>query len=358
MRMAGMQPPSTRPCAVCAQPFTSQGFAKNQWKKGAAAKCLACAKASAEENGETTRPELEAARPELKAATNTLRLEPRGLLGEVRALVTPSAGIRSPPAGKRTSLEKHHSTFMGHGQAWLLELDTYVKAVSGDRRALALLEQMATSTSKGPGGRGEACFAKYLCGKVFKCSQATNILKIRTDNEKVTRYWTAAAKTGLSYALCGLGNMAREGALPGQAGEDFSLARALWVHAWTECDLPEAAYNLGVFAGFGYGGPQDYGMALVWYRECIACDLGGRGRAGDAPVGARHGSLQQLLEVGPNNDSQATFPATAAKNARVVGKKMLERGDTEDERAMLRDLFIAATAIDDNPVEYKGVPRT
>ena len=136
--------------------------------------------------------------------------------------------------------------------------------------------------------------------------------------------------------------MARENELPGQVGADFALAQGLWARAWTECDLPEAAYNLGVCVGFGYGGPQDYALALVWYRECRDCDLDGKGRAGDAPVGAPHGSLALLLATGPDNEGQATFAAPAAKNTLIVGQKMLARGDTEGVWDHLKDLKHAA----------------
>ncbi|KAJ1464019.1 hypothetical protein T484DRAFT_1758409, partial [Baffinella frigidus] len=162
--MAALEPPSTRPCAVCEHAFTSEGFAKSQWKKGATAKCLACAKACSEADnaGTATRPEPKAALPEPKAASpGPVR---GGLLGEVQALV-PAMFLRSPPpGGKRTSLEKHHSTFMGHGEAWIIMLETYAQAAIGNKKAFVALEKMATSTSKGPGGRGEACFTKYLCG--------------------------------------------------------------------------------------------------------------------------------------------------------------------------------------------------
>ena len=194
--MAALEPPSTRPCAVCAQAFTSEGFSKSQWKKGDTAKCLACAQASceAENAGTAPQPEPKAALPEPKMASAG---PARGvLLGEVQALV-PAMFLRSPPpGGKRTSLEKHHGTFMSHGVAWLVMIDTYMQAVSGNSKALATLEKMATSTSKGPGGRGEACFTKYLCGLVFLWPEAMGKLRLRTDKEKGTRYWIAAAKTG------------------------------------------------------------------------------------------------------------------------------------------------------------------
>ncbi|KAJ1483894.1 hypothetical protein T484DRAFT_1949069 [Baffinella frigidus] len=266
-----------------------------------------------------------------------------GLLGEVQALVPPTeGGSRSPPCGKRTSLEKHHSSFMGHGQAWLLAHNAYALAASGDGQQLATLEQMATSTSKGPGGRGEACFAKYLCGKFCRSPQHTAKHGRRVDLKKTTRYWIEAAKTGFSYALCGLGNMARDGELPGLVGADFALAQGLWARAFAECDLPEAAYNLGVCTGHGYGGPQDYALALVWYRECRDCDLDGRGRAGDEPVGGRHGLLTPLLKFGPANDCQTTYAPPAAKNALFVGVKMLERGETEIVWDVHRDANHAA----------------
>ena len=132
--------------------------------------------------------------------------------------------------------------------------------------------------------------------------------------------------------------MARVGELPGQKGEDFALAQALWARAWAECDLPEAAYNLGVCAGKGYGGPQDCSLALEWYRECRDSDLDGRGRAGDAP-GGRHGSLEMLVEVGPG-DSQTTFAAPAARNILVVGQMLVAQGECGAGMEMLRNLRI------------------
>ena len=40
---------------------------------------------------------------------------------------------------------------MGHGIAWLAMAETYSQAKGGNCKALADLEQMATSTSTGPG---------------------------------------------------------------------------------------------------------------------------------------------------------------------------------------------------------------
>ncbi|KAJ1485439.1 hypothetical protein T484DRAFT_1793502 [Baffinella frigidus] len=133
--------------------------------------------------------------------------------------------------------------------------------------------------------------------------------------------------------------MARDGKLPGQAGADFALAQGLWARAWAECDLPEAAYNLGVCAGKGYGGPQDCSLALQWYTACRDSDLDGRGRAGDAPVGGRHGSLEELVEVGPS-DAQTTFAAPAARNLVAVGKMLAMQGECEVGMEMLRNLAI------------------
>ena len=85
--------------------------------------------------------------------------------------------------------------------------------------------------------------------------------------------------------------------------------------------------------------PQDCSLALAWYRECRDSDLDGRGRAGDAPVGGRHGSLDALVEVGPS-DSQTTFAAPAARNLLVVGQMLMVQGECDVGMEMLRNLAI------------------
>ena len=157
---------------------------------------------------------------------------------EIRALLLPSVDVLHPPAaaGMRVSMDKHHSTFMPNGEAWNATLEIFMGAVSSSNLAdyqmhLKLLESMAASSSTGPDGRGEADIAKYFCGKAYHDTNTSKSrkFKVTVDHGTVARYWLDAAKAGFAYALCGLGNMAMDGEIPGSPAPDFALAKQLIV---------------------------------------------------------------------------------------------------------------------------------
>ena len=72
----------------------------------------------------------------------------------------------------------------------------------------------------------------------------------------------------------------REG-IPDSLKPDLNVAKNLWAKAFTLCDLPEAAHNLGVCYGLGHGGPVELSKAVEWYGAAKDCDLSGD-RVGDA----------------------------------------------------------------------------
>ena len=49
-------------------------------------------------------------------------------------------------------------------------------------------------------------------------------------------------------------------------GGDWTLATRLWAKAFDESELPEAAYNLGVYFGHGVGMGQEGKGQVVAYR--------------------------------------------------------------------------------------------
>ena len=100
------------------------------------------------------------------------------------------------------------------------------------------------------------------------------------------------------------------------------MTKQLWAKAFATCEIPEAAYNLGVCYGQGHGGPIDYDKAHRWYCASRDCDLDGTGHCRDAPQGQNRVLMSRLHLWGPKNEFQTRFKKYAEHNAQqVAGKK-------------------------------------
>eukprot|EP00286_Rhodomonas_abbreviata_P018496 CAMPEP_0181294242 /NCGR_PEP_ID=MMETSP1101-20121128/3491_1 /TAXON_ID=46948 /ORGANISM="Rhodomonas abbreviata, Strain Caron Lab Isolate" /LENGTH=336 /DNA_ID=CAMNT_0023398877 /DNA_START=351 /DNA_END=1361 /DNA_ORIENTATION=+ len=235
------------------------------------------------------------------------------LLAAVRLLCD---GIDPPtapdPKRRRISLAQHCSRFTPNGQQWLEIIKIYMAAVQGDKVKYSKLLQMTEIPSQ------EATLSKYFVGKILGCPEATASLRIRMDLIKSAWYWIAAAQEGFAFAICGLANLLRE-PLPGLT-VDLASAKKLWAKAYSLCDVPEAANEIGFCFGTGQGGPVDLVKAAAWYDAAKNCDIDGT-RIGDKPRGG-HGDLTSLFELGPSDDLQSEFVQRATRNYYRVRKDM------------------------------------
>jgi len=187
----------------------------------------------------------------------------------------------------RTSLAKHLSKFTPNGEAWLIAVKVYMAIVEkGDKIMWDTLQSMAESTCHSPTvatrSSPEATLAKYLCGKLLKCSEGMGALRMKTNEIKAAWYWVSAAEDGFAFAICGLAQLLRDGIPMANLSVDLDVAKLLWAKAFSLCDLPEAAHNLGVCYGLGHGGVVDLPMAIEWYGAAKDCDLSGA-YIGDTP---------------------------------------------------------------------------
>jgi len=198
----------------------------------------------------------------------------------------------------------------------------YMDAVSGKRDSFAQLKLLADGDRRFCAALKVLDAAKlrplaaYGLGKLYSDDKVAAKLGMRTDSAKTTQYWVAAAKAGLAYAMCGLGNMLND--IHGERGQtsidargDTVKAMVWWAKAARTAAVPEAHFNTGVAYGLGMGGVSiDLQRAAHCYQLAATCRMD------------QAGELQSIFDMlGPIDTSQRTIQDRARHNLATVCKE-------------------------------------
>ena len=204
------------------------------------------------------------------------------------------------PPDRRSPLGAHLKAFCPNGNAFMAMLRTYCTVVeSRSKTQWTICQQMAASHSP------EALMAKMICGHVLEDATVCKSLRIEPSAPRACTYYREAAEGGFAFAFKALGDQVREGVL---GPSDDALACALYAKAFDIANLPEAAFNVGVFHGVvGFRGEVDRATAARWYSAGVNCDL------------SCESKYKGLMVLG-GRDSQEDFLQFCRRNLNAVSR--------------------------------------